>query len=76
MTTLDLEALYPVPNPGDGGQRAFNLDISRMDAATIAAELYGCRLRLAFESELMNRQWLKSRLYLLEARRAELRRVA
>lgn len=74
--TFDLDELYPVPCAGDGGQRAFCYDVAEMEAATVSAEFYGCRLRLAFESGLMNRQWLRHRLYLLTVRRAELRRTA
>lgn len=71
-----LDVVYPVPSAIDGGQRSFCLDIPEMDAASIAAELYGCRLRLAFESDPMNWSWLRRRLYLLTERRAELRRRA
>ena len=70
MTALDLEALYPVPYPGDGGERAFQNDIRRMDTPTAAAEFYAARLRLCFETDMMNRIWLRRRLLLLTARRA------
>lgn len=68
--SFDLESLYPVPSPGDGGERSFQNDIRRMNAATVAAEYDSARLRLCFETDMMNRLWLRRRLILLSARRA------
>ena len=76
MQALNLEALYPVSSPCDGGARSACADVLGMDAATVAAEIYSAQLRLSFELDMMNRLWLRRRLTLLAARRSELRRAA
>ena len=76
MQALNLETLYPVPSPCDGGARSACADVGWMDGATVAAEYYSAMLRLSFEYDMMNRLWLRRRLRLLVARRSELRRAA
>lgn len=76
--TLDLDSIYPVPAPIDGGERSFGFDIDRMSAGQVRAEILGALLRLNLEPQRaqLNRSWLRRRLRRLEARRLELRRPA
>ncbi|MCL4309921.1 MAG: hypothetical protein M0Z32_04880 [Actinomycetota bacterium] len=72
--TVDLDAIYSMPCRGS--QRAFNLDIPEMSLAEIQADIYAARQRLIFEADMLNRSYLRQRLYLLAARGAKLRRAA
>lgn len=71
---VNLDSIYSMPCRGS--QRAFNLDIPEMSRADIEADIYGAMQRLIFDADWMNCLYLKRRLYLLKARRLELRRAA
>lgn len=69
----NLNLVYPMPCRGS--QRAFNLDISEMDLSALEADIYRARQRLLLETEILNRMYLKERLYLLAVRASELKRA-
>ena len=69
-----MDRIYQLPCRGS--QRSFNLDISEMTLGEIEADIYMARQRLVLETGIFNCSYLRRRLTLLAARRAEFKRGA